>query len=53
MSSLWTWVSLNTFFERSAEISERSNDFRSASLNGHDRVNLAGPLGADFVAKVF
>jgi hypothetical protein len=26
--------------------SERSNDFRSASLSGHDRGSLAGPLSA-------
>ena len=32
--------------------SERSNDFRSASLSGHDRGSLAGPLSADFVAAI-
>jgi hypothetical protein len=34
------------------EYSKRSNDFRSASLSGHDRTDLARPLGADFVEKV-
>jgi hypothetical protein len=32
--------------------SEGSNDFRSAALSGHDRADLARPVGADFVAKV-
>jgi hypothetical protein len=30
----------------SAEMLRRSNDFRSAALSGHDRADLARPLGA-------